>query len=1035
MSVSAGWIKLSETKKNDFYYRKVDLYRNIKWTNEQGHRVMMNLSDYLIETAPYGGPIAMIKRYDEFTMMDQLDVKSSSTTATTSEGNSSVGRVQTILIFSAAGKFLNSIELPKKESEVCNLGWTSDLKLMVLTSGGKLFLFTVHGEICSGHWNMQDNKELDDQLNIVEKQKVEDEFISIGFNKHETVQTSCMWGQGCAVYTSDRRLFVADDFTIEKPFKSYPLLISAQDFPDFDSVIGNHVDEYGTMYSYRDMKTMVAIPAHVSSSEVTEIILAPEDVATLIVVSSTEIIDRRLFKHFNKIDRDDATQEACIQQLQVSPDGATVSAIYLDATGKSEVLVFNNSIDNLYLRFETRTRAVPTQLAFCGNEALCIYWHPDSIKESEQNYLLDGRDDTSLMLLVDCFGVYTNFTFDGPLNIVTECDGVRIYTNNSCQLMERIHDSTVSVFKIGSLEPCALLFDAYSEFCHKESKSIKTIRDIRNKSVTVATRNTENVEDNELSALLTAMNNDTDALKDAVEKCIEAACREFDSDLQKKLLKAAVYGRTFLAQALNATVGMTGAERKKVIEMEYKRLYQTQTEHLLQTEKKDELVYRMIKNNKIANNAFTTRCKEIRVLNEIRNTADIPLTYQQYEELTATALIGRLSEMNHHYLAHKICELLKLKPYGVLEHWACVKVRSQEEDSFVFKTINKHLKKHKPHVSYAKVALKAFQLGRKDLAQKLLAADVQPMDQIPIYLSMHETNKAVERAMESNDADLLVLVTTYMMKNFDKKYMFEFLAEPDKELARKLFLSFCKYNESFKRLEKFHVFMEDDLSSGMVNVKRAYSAYAEDEADSEDKYLHALQRAETFFARDKYETVNKDVTITQRSLLTLHKELEQEISEEGVFTGKTLHDTLYEIMVSSKLTDKQKKKTLKRVQAQFPVSEKRFWYVKVQALAHLDLWTKLEEFCFKSGKKTSPIGYEPFVDACLKKGQEKEAMKYIPHVKTLQVKVDYYISLLKFKEAIESARDAYSVPTLEYIRKKTTNTKTIDTIDKLIAQM
>jgi biotin synthase-related radical SAM superfamily protein len=52
-----------------------------------------------------------------------------------------------------------------------------------------------------------------------------------------------------------------------------------------------------------------------------------------------------------------------------------------------------------------------------------------------------------------------------------------------------------------------------------------------------------------------------------------------------------------------------------------------------------------------------------------------------------------------------------------------------------------------------------------------------------------------------------------------------------------------------------------------------------------------------------------------------------------------------------------------------------------------------------------------------------------------EIKINYYVDLVKFKEAIEVAVAANSVELLEKIKKKTTNSKTMDTIEKLIHDM
>ena len=123
------------------------------------------------------------------------------------------------------------------------------------------------------------------------------------------------------------------------------------------------------------------------------------------------------------------------------------------------------------------------------------------------------------------------------------------------------------------------------------------------------------------------------------------------------------------------------------------------------------------------------------------------------------------------------------------------------------------------------------------------------------------------------------------------------------------------------------------------------------------------------------------------------------------------------------------------MKSEFNINDKRYWYTRVQAYSNTNNWKALEDLCFKSStfRRAPPIGYEPFVEACIKKGNESEALKYIPYVKELEVKVDYYLSLMRFKEAIEcSIKD---VEMLEYIKKKATNPKTIDSINKLISEL
>jgi hypothetical protein len=69
------------------------------------------------------------------------------------------------------------------------------------------------------------------------------------------------------------------------------------------------------------------------------------------------------------------------------------------------------------------------------------------------------------------------------------------------------------------------------------------------------------------------------------------------------------------------------------------------------------------------------------------------------------------------------------------------------------------------------------------------------------------------------------------------------------------------------------------------------------------------------------------------------------------------------------------------------------------------------------------------------RGNNIEALKYIPRVTDTWEKVELYVELQRFKEAIETAFAQQDVEMLKWIRSKTTNTSTKKTIDELMAKL
>ena len=93
----------------------------------------------------------------------------------------------------------------------------------------------------------------------------------------------------------------------------------------------------------------------------------------------------------------------------------------------------------------------PEQLAWCGMDSVLLYW-----------------DD--MLLMVGPSDEPVRYLYDEPIVLVPECDGVRILTNTSMEFLQLVPNSTVSIFKIGSTSPAALLYDALDHFDRRSAK-------------------------------------------------------------------------------------------------------------------------------------------------------------------------------------------------------------------------------------------------------------------------------------------------------------------------------------------------------------------------------------------------------------------------------------------------------------------------------------------------------------------------------------------------------------------------------------
>ncbi|CAA6661340.1 unnamed protein product [Spirodela intermedia] len=184
-----------------------------------------------------------------------------------------------------------------------------------------------------------------------------------------------------------------------------------------------------------------------------------------------------------------------VTKMAVSGNGRMLAAF----TDDGRLLVITTDFSRIMFEYNCETTLPPEQMAWCGMDSVLLYW-----EES--------------LLMVGPHGDPVHYQYDEPIVLISECDGVRILSNSSMELLQRVPDSTVSIFQIGSTEPAALLYDALEHFDRRSAKADENLRLIRS------------------------------SLPEAVEACIDAAGHEYDTSRQRTLLRAASYGQAFCSQ-------------------------------------------------------------------------------------------------------------------------------------------------------------------------------------------------------------------------------------------------------------------------------------------------------------------------------------------------------------------------------------------------------------------------------------------------------------------------------------------------------
>ncbi|XP_068612430.1 vacuolar protein sorting-associated protein 16 homolog [Brachionichthys hirsutus] len=425
-------------------------------------------------------------------------------------------------------------------------------------------------------------------------------------------------------------------------------------------------------------------------------------------------------------------------------------------------------------------------------------------------------------------------------------------------------------------------------------------------------------------------------LGEAVRHCVEAAGHEYDPDVQKSLLRAASFGKCFLTD--------------------------------------------------FSPDAFVTICRELRVLNAIRDSGvGLPLTYTQFKHLTLQVLIDRLVYRQFYPLAIEICRYLKIPEYQgvsrVLKHWASCKVQQKDlSDEAIARAVCLKVG-DSPGVSYSHVAAKAYECGRTELAIKLLDFEARSGEQVPLLLKMKRSHLALSKAVESGDSDLVYTVVTHLKNGMNRGDFFMTLRSQPAALS--LYRQFCKLQEQDTLKDLYN---QDDDHQELANYYVAAS-YREQRLESR---LSLLQSAVDEYNKAKNEFAAK-ATEDEMRLLRLQRKLDDE--KGAGLLGLSLQETM-EALLALGLH-----KQAEQLYRDFRVPDKRYWWLKLKSLAEKEEWEELEKF---AKTKKSPIGYLPFVEVCTKRNNKYEAKKYISKV-TPEQKVRAHLAISDLEGAADAA--------------------------------
>ena len=713
--------------------------------------------------------------------------------------------------------------------------------------------------------------------------------------------------------------------------------------------------------NYCSYCALAVLPGKHTTTGHPELFLSTSDNSVLIVDSTTgEITD---------VDCR-ARMQSPIVGMSFAPNGRFLACF----TQNSLLTVISTTFETKVLDFDTSegSSAPPKDMHWCGEDSVVLHWKNLGV------------------LMVGPYGDWLRFPYDGEenLHIIPEIDCCRVVTNNRMEMIQRVPPATAELFRIGSIEPSAMLLDASDDFEKGSPSSDEAARAITK----------------------------TGMLAEAIVTCTEAATREFDVKTQKRLLRAASYGMHFSYKDGDAVLGgpLAGSSAESNI--------RPTTEAA----------------------TFVASARKIRVMNALRDSkVGLMLTSSQYDAITPTGIIARLIAMKRPALATSICAYLQL------DESVQAFARASRAAAFVNSESSKGRTDHETaeaairilnevpsdmggaeggtvppahnRGAYASVALAADRAGRSGVAKLLLMQESSTADKVPALLSIGLFADAASVAVAAKDTDLLFLCLVEYQKHcknstndpkqamstFNQNLVTKFPAE-----AVNMYMIYLASNQDTKYQMNLYLRKEKFISGGTALAKLAL-----DTASTRER-IAMVKEASRVYGLGKESMFQKASADEYADLLSEQERLRNNYNSYDVAPeSSSITNTISSVIRYAGTKPREAHKLFadaERLAKRYKVPEKRLWHIKVRAFSQSGQWANLRNLA--DSRQKNPIGLKPFALAAIAGNQPlAEITRYIERVPA-DDRFDLFCEAKMWKKALEEAVVARDINKIMHVR-------------------
>jgi vacuolar protein sorting-associated protein 16 len=320
------------------------------------------------------------------------------------------------------------------------------------------------------------------------------------------------------------------------------------------------------------------------------------------------------------------------------------------------------------------------------------------------------------------------------------------------------------------------------------------------------------------------------------------------------------------------------------------------------------------------------------------------------------------------------------------------------------------------YISFAPMASAAYIAGRKTLATKLLDYEARASVTVPLLLSMKQDKLALDKALGSGDGDLIIIVVLHLRDHWSFVDFADFIAT--RPVAKNIYMKYCEAID-LPALKRLHYHLQKPVDAADIAVREAYRC------EGWKERIQGLHIAAEFYKKDKKDAFAAQATEEQIRLLMHQRKCELE-SDDATFVDGSISD-----LITKYIKNGQVHRAMK-VQQSFSVPEERLWHIEVRVLAECGAWQELAKLT--ANKRNPPIGFDPFIEACVEHKNYPEATKYIARLKDPYSQMEWLCNIGYWQKAVEVATVEKDPDALHTIRARCRDGQVVANIEKILRE-